>query len=141
MGGLWDAAIAQAKQGLGAERFAAEYRRGTYLDQAGAVAEALAFAAEVAAARAGDPGPDPAPPVSAVPGARLTAREADVLRLVITGRSDREIAGVLGISHQTVSQHVKSAMRRLGAPSRTAAVAVAIRSGLLGVGVLASAPW
>lgn len=56
-------------------------------------------------------------------GERLTTRELDVLRLVIAGRSNREIAGQLFIGERTVKSHMTSLMRKLGVTSRTAAVA------------------
>ncbi|MDN5857016.1 MAG: LuxR C-terminal-related transcriptional regulator [Pseudonocardia sp.] len=62
--------------------------------------------------------------------ARLTARERDVLALLIDGLRDREIADRLVISERTVHHHVAAILRKLDAPSRTAAVAAAARLGL-----------
>jgi DNA-binding CsgD family transcriptional regulator len=62
----------------------------------------------------------------------LTPRERDVLDLVATGRSNREIANALFISAKTVSVHVSNLMSKLEAGSRTEAVAIARRRGLLG---------
>lgn len=53
----------------------------------------------------------------------LTAREDEVLRLVASGRSSPEIAAALGIKVSTVESFVRSATRKLDAPSRLAAVA------------------
>ena len=61
----------------------------------------------------------------------LTGRQREVLTLVAQGLSDREIAGRLFLSEFTVHRHVANIMTRLGAASRTAAVASAMRSGLL----------
>jgi DNA-binding CsgD family transcriptional regulator len=61
----------------------------------------------------------------------LTARERDVLRLVVDGLSDKEIAVILGISRATASDHVASIRAKLGVPSRAAASALAVRNGLL----------
>ncbi len=57
----------------------------------------------------------------------LTARELEVLRLVSLGRSNREIAEQLYISAKTASVHVSNILSRLGARSRTEAVAIARR--------------
>jgi DNA-binding CsgD family transcriptional regulator len=61
----------------------------------------------------------------------LTARELEVLRLLACGLSDREIAERLFISHHTVMRHVSHILEKLGAESRTAAVAHAIRGGVV----------
>lgn len=53
----------------------------------------------------------------------LTARQLEVVTLVGDGLSSREIAARLGISPATVDSHLRSAMRRLGVSSRTAAAA------------------
>ena len=57
----------------------------------------------------------------------LTARELEVLRLVSVGRSNREIADQLYISAKTASVHVSNILSKLGARSRTEAVAIARR--------------
>jgi DNA-binding CsgD family transcriptional regulator len=54
-----------------------------------------------------------------------------VLRLVVEGLSDKEIAAVLGISRSTASDHVAAIRHKLGTPSRAAASALAIRTGIL----------
>ncbi|MHA6524286.1 response regulator [Tessaracoccus sp. G1721] len=61
----------------------------------------------------------------------LSAREIDVLRLVAEGVTNREIAKRLFISEGTVKTHLVHAFAKLGAESRTAAVAAARRHGLL----------
>jgi DNA-binding CsgD family transcriptional regulator/tetratricopeptide (TPR) repeat protein len=65
---------------------------------------------------------------SAIAG--LTAREAEVLRLVSAGRSNRDIAAELFISAKTVSVHVSNILAKLHAASRTEAAAIAHRAGL-----------
>ena len=62
----------------------------------------------------------------------LSARELDVLRLVEEGVTNRGIAKRLFISEGTVKTHLVHAYAKLGAESRTAAVAAARRHGLLG---------
>jgi DNA-binding CsgD family transcriptional regulator len=51
----------------------------------------------------------------------LTGREHEVLRWVATGKADRDIALILGISHRTVHKHLQSAYTKLGVENRTAA--------------------
>jgi DNA-binding CsgD family transcriptional regulator len=62
----------------------------------------------------------------------LTSRELEVLRLLVTGRSNREIAGELFIANKTVSVHVSNILAKLGAASRTEAAAIAHDNGMLG---------
>jgi LuxR family transcriptional regulator, maltose regulon positive regulatory protein len=61
----------------------------------------------------------------------LTPREIDVLTLVAQGLTDKEIAQDLGLSEHTIHRHVGNILTRLDVPSRTAAVAVAARNGLI----------
>ena len=61
----------------------------------------------------------------------LTPREIEVLRLVAAGLGNKEIAGRLEISEHTVKFHVASLMGKLGAASRTEAVTLGIRHGLI----------
>ncbi|MBL1108916.1 AAA family ATPase [Streptomyces sp. 5-8] len=63
--------------------------------------------------------------------APLTARERDVLRLLALGRSNRQIGEELFITGKTASVHVSNILAKLGAASRTEAVAVAHRRGLI----------
>jgi DNA-binding NarL/FixJ family response regulator len=55
----------------------------------------------------------------------LTPREQDVLRLIVSGQSNREIAQTLVISERTVKNHVNSILRRLNVRDRTQAALVA----------------
>ena len=62
---------------------------------------------------------------------RLTAREADVLRLLARGRTYAQAAAELGMSAHTAASHVKNAYRKLDVHSAAAAVMQAVRLGLI----------
>jgi DNA-binding NarL/FixJ family response regulator len=62
---------------------------------------------------------------------QLTAREIDVLTLIRDGYKNKQIAGELTISENTVNFHIKNIVGKLGANDRTHAVMIAIRRGLL----------
>jgi DNA-binding CsgD family transcriptional regulator len=68
-------------------------------------------------------------PARAITG--LSVREIDVLRLLADARADKAIANALFISPRTASSHVAAIIAKLGVESRTAAVALALRSGLV----------
>jgi DNA-binding NarL/FixJ family response regulator len=57
----------------------------------------------------------------------LTSREQEVLSLLARGYTDREIAATLVISVKTASVHVSHILRKLGAPNRQEAAAIAHR--------------
>jgi DNA-binding CsgD family transcriptional regulator len=63
--------------------------------------------------------------------AGLTAREVEVLRLVATGKSNREIATALVVSDHTVRRHLQNIFDKLGVSSRAAATAFAYQHDLL----------
>lgn len=76
-----------------------------------------------------------APPedATAIDGAReLTDRELDVLRLVASGYSNRQIGDALFLAEGTVKNHVSTILVKLGARDRTNAVLRALHDGLLG---------
>lgn len=73
------------------------------------------------------PPPPPAPRVETW----LTPREQEVLELMSEGLSNRDIADRLGISRHTAKFHVNAVLDKLGAASRTEAVVLGARSGLL----------
>ncbi len=61
----------------------------------------------------------------------LTAREAEVLRLMAAGKTNREIARNLGLSEKTVARHVSNILAKTGVPSRAAATAYAYENRLI----------
>jgi HD-GYP domain-containing protein (c-di-GMP phosphodiesterase class II) len=70
------------------------------------------------------------PPNVARP-AGLTEREVDVLRLIARGRSNKQVAGELGISRKTVGHHVEHIYSKAGVGTRAGATLFAMESGLL----------
>jgi DNA-binding CsgD family transcriptional regulator len=71
------------------------------------------------------------PPADPGDGLRLTPRERECLQLAATGKSEREISRMLGISEHTSEKHLLNAKGKLGAVNRVQAVAEAIRRGLI----------
>ena len=67
----------------------------------------------------------------AVPGPTLTSRELEVLKLVAQGMSNKEIAGELYISENTVKNHVRNILEKLHLHSRMEAVMYAVREKIL----------
>ena len=119
--GLTDA----VRRTLGDDDFAGQWCQGSNLPELQTIAEARAILAgstrrsrSLRAAQKHHPSP-------------LTTREREVLRLLVEGLSDKEIAAVLGIARATVSDHASAIRAKLGVPSRAAASALAVRSGLL----------
>jgi len=61
----------------------------------------------------------------------LTPREIEILEYIAQGYLNKQIAAELGISEQTIKNHVTSILRKLNANARTEAVVVAIKQGLI----------
>jgi NarL family two-component system response regulator LiaR len=72
-----------------------------------------------------------ASPIGEAPAEALTGRERDVVRLVAQGRSNREIAQELVISHKTVKTHVSNILSKLNLQDRTQLAIYAIKHGLV----------
>ncbi len=66
-----------------------------------------------------------------VSGQQLTARELEVLRRIVAGRANKEIASDLGISETTVKTHVNSLLGKLGVADRTHAATLALQRGIV----------
>jgi len=77
-----------------------------------------------------DPAAEPAAPAGRRPFPELTARETEVLRLVATGMSYKEIAGELFLSHRTVQNHVQNTLGKLHLHNRVELVRFALAHGL-----------
>src|SRR5260221_12507910 len=65
------------------------------------------------------------------PHSELSARELEVLRLIVEGHSNREIGGTLGISEATVKWHVSIILNRLNVSDRTQATVAALQRGIV----------
>jgi DNA-binding CsgD family transcriptional regulator len=63
--------------------------------------------------------------------APLTPRELECLRWVLQGKSDTDIAKILGISHTTVHFHIEQVKKKLGVKTRTQAAAMIVTLGYL----------
>jgi len=110
---------------LDRDAFAAALDGGRLLAAEQAVAEAAQLATVIEGLAVGDPA------TQTTGESLLTPRELDVLRLLADGRSDREIAQALFLSPRTVSSHVGHILAKLDVPSRAAAIAQALRQGLV----------
>ncbi len=114
-----------ARAALPEAEFAAAWASGRAQDQAAwfADVDAIVLAIEAAVHTTGPRGTRDA--------TRLTDREREVLRLLVDGRSDREIAAALGLKYRTVTSHVTNILTKFEVESRTAAASHAIRNSLV----------
>jgi two-component system NarL family response regulator len=64
-------------------------------------------------------------------GPGLTAREMDVLKLIVTGKSNKDIGKDLNISEATVKTHINSILSKLGVNDRTQAATSALQRGII----------
>jgi predicted ATPase/DNA-binding CsgD family transcriptional regulator len=102
--------------------FVAAWEAGGQLLFADALADALALTSSV------NPRPSPG---ERDDNSGLTARELDVLRLLVEGNSDRQIGEALFIGTRTVQTHVANLFAKLGVNARAEAATVAVRRGLV----------
>jgi len=118
----YELTLATLRVVLGDERFASVWSEGCALTPEQAV--------ELALWEAESPPPAGVEGADASPPSGLTDREVAVLRRIVDGKTDREIAEELFISVRTVSTHVANILNKLGLGSRTAAAAWAVRNGV-----------
>jgi DNA-binding NarL/FixJ family response regulator len=111
--------IAAARVRFGEEAFAAAW------------VEGLKVTSEQATGYALDRSTAPEGATLEIHPARLSAREAEVLRLVANALTNAEVAGKLFLSPRTVDWHLGSIYRKLGSHSRAAATRFAVEHGLL----------
>jgi len=69
-----------------------------------------------------------------IPGPELSARELEVLKLIVEGMSNKEIASALSITESTVKNHVNSILGKLNVKDRTQAATTALRRGIVMLG-------
>jgi non-specific serine/threonine protein kinase len=99
-------------------------------EEAVATGRTLAIDSAIAEALAIEPPAAVVAPPDPLAGFGLTRREREVLTLLADGHSTNEIAAALFISPKTAGVHAANLLRKLGVPSRAAAVAFAHRHGL-----------
>jgi DNA-binding CsgD family transcriptional regulator len=121
---FYDAFLATVHASLDAGTLAAAWAAGRAMPLEAAIEEALATPAGIAAPASA------ARPVGIERPAGLTTREAEVLRHVAAGETDRQIAAALVISEKTVGRHLDNLYAKLGISSRAAATAFALRHNL-----------
>ena len=141
-----DMAVVSARQGAGILELAKALAvRADILDRAGDAAASMASRLEAAAALDGLPDarlaqrllipaarhPPRSGQIAAVPGEQLTGKELEVLRLLATGLSRREIGDRLYVSINTVKSHQRAVYRKLGVDSSAAAARRAAQLGVL----------
>lgn len=70
-------------------------------------------------------------PLSTAPVGQLSQRELDVLKLIVEGYSNQEIAAALYLSPNTIKTHIRGIMNKLAVDDRVQAAVVALRTGLV----------
>jgi predicted ATPase/DNA-binding CsgD family transcriptional regulator len=127
--GELDIIIARCRDLLAPEEFAEAWRQGQEMSSEAVkreVARQFAEWEQSLVTHDSDDGPRPAPVRSS-----LTSREKEVLRLLVEGKSNPEIAEALFIGERTAQSHVANILRKLNVNSRTAAAAMAVRDNLV----------
>ena len=121
-------ALDEARRALGDAAFSAAQQVGRRMSRDEVKAEVLAIEVEPMAADA--PSGPARPSAVATPPAGLTAREVEVLRLIVSGATSKEIAEELVISIHTVERHITHIYQKIGARGRAEATAFALTHGL-----------
>lgn len=116
---IYEAASTRSRLVIGDARYREAFTSGREM----ATHDVVALALDVA--------PPSQPVVRNAPASGLTSREVEILQLLATGQSNAEIAEHLFLSSGTVRNHVSSILSKLGARSRTEAVATARQLGML----------
>src|SRR5207244_613602 len=118
-----DASIATNRAKLSPLAFEAAWRKGQVMTMDEAVAFALA-------ATGMDTSRDALAAADGVASTGLTRRETEVLRLIVAGNSNQEIAATLVLSTRTVERHIANVYAKLGARNRADATTYALRHAL-----------
>jgi DNA-binding CsgD family transcriptional regulator len=121
----YEAARVRVLMGLACRKLGDHDTATSDLDAARSVFRQLGAAPDTARVEALSPTAGPDAPMG------LTGREVEVLALVATGKTNREIAAALVISEHTVARHVQNILAKLGVSSRTAASAFAFEHDLV----------
>jgi ATP/maltotriose-dependent transcriptional regulator MalT len=122
-----DRALATASLAIGGLAADTAFSQGREIPLSAAIAEAARIAPTIPSRPPGES----SSPTASVDDFGLSARELDVLRLLVEGRSNREIGDALSISHRTVMVHVSNIIAKFAVTSRTAAVGFALTHGLV----------
>jgi DNA-binding CsgD family transcriptional regulator len=104
---------------------------GLALAVTGAIAHGLGALLRRPAASTSDAVPVPPSPTARAAPSQLSAREIEVLKELVRGSRNSDIAATLGISERTVKAHLANIYQKLGVESRSGAVAVAVQHRLI----------
>jgi DNA-binding CsgD family transcriptional regulator len=118
-----DRSVSIVKSKLAADVFETAWAEGSAATPRAAVERALAIAAELGSLQSTSVAATADP-------FGLTPRESEILRLLVEGKTNPEIAEALFVSPRTVGTHLTNVFAKLGVANRAEAVAIAVRQGL-----------